>query len=179
MEEATFARPKDQQAVEITVQGRKFLAVNDTTFEQDIYIMQLLEESGLQKLAAEFDITKDDISDVSTKVIVTAFSTGKLFELVAASVEEIGVVWSVEQAKLNAIFFRQLTDPQDKAALKSSIVAVILGFFVSGLLSSKSSEFSSTIARGIKLESIVPSSVSGEPNGGNTTSETGILSSES
>ena len=139
--------------------------------------MGILLESGLQKLAAEFDISKDDISDVSQKVIVTAFNHGRLFELVAASVEEVGKPWTIESAKANATFFSKLTDPKDKASLKTSIVAVILGFFVSGLLSSKNSKFSSTIARGVHLEYTGPSSESGQPEEDSTISEIGTPSS--
>lgn len=174
MEQATFVKPREAQPVEFELQGRKFRAIHDTTFEQDIFIMGILAASGLQKLAAEFDIAKDDIGDVSQQVIITAFSHGRLFELVAASVEEVGKGWSIEQAKANADFFSKLKDTKDKLALRGSIVAVILGFFVSGLLSSKSSQFSSTIARGINLEFTGPSSENGQPVVDNTTSETGM-----
>ncbi len=173
MEQATFVKTRDTQPVEVEVQDRRFRAMHDTTFEQDIYIMGILAESGLQELASSFDIAKDDLSNVSQQVIITAFKHGRLFELVAASMEEVGKPWTIESARANAVFFSKLTDAKDKLALRSSIVAVILGFFVSGLLSSKNSEFSSTIARGIRLEPTDPSSVSGLPEGDNTTSETG------
>jgi hypothetical protein len=47
------------------------------------------------------------------------------------------VPWTVESAKENAEFFAELRDKRDKDALHGAIVSVILGFFVSGLLSSK------------------------------------------
>lgn len=143
MEQATFQ--EEIEAMDIVVSGRRFKTATSMTFEQDIYTLKVLEESGLQDLARQYDPIHTDISKLSTKVIVTAFGSGKLFELLGAVLEEEGVPWSIKTAEENAHFFSQLRDPQDKSALKSSMVAVILGFFVSGLLSSKTSKMSSLV----------------------------------
>lgn len=138
----------------IVIEGRTFRGSVSTTFEQDIYIMQVLEEAGLSDLASTFDITKDDIGDIQSRVIIKAFSSGKLFDLLAASLEEEGVKWTVHRAKENAKFFANIRKTEDKKNLRGSIVGVVLGFFVSGLLSSKTFQKSSTVS----LEPVEPDS---------------------
>jgi hypothetical protein len=157
---------------EVVVSGRRFASVEETTFEQDIYIMRLLEEAGLRKLAEVFDAGKDNIGDIAHQVILTAYTHGRLFSLLGAVMEEEGVTWTPEVAERNAKFFSQLRSPEDKGALKNSIVAVILGFFVSGLLSSKTSQKSSAIS----LETIPQSSELSEET---TRPEEGLATLES
>jgi hypothetical protein len=122
----------------LEIEGRTFYNCTSTSFKQDIYVMSVMRKSGLEKLASEFDITKTDILDeVAQDIIVTASINGQLFEMLGAVLEEEGVPWTVESAKENAEFFAELRDKRDKDALHGAIVSVILGFFVSGLLSSK------------------------------------------
>lgn len=126
----------------VTVAGRKFNAVTNTTFKQDMLIMQILHEAGLRELAEKFDVLKDDLGAVAENVIIAAYKSGKLFELLGAVMIEEGQPWTTESAKTNSEFFANLTSSEDKQALKGSIVAVILGFFVSGLFVSRTSQIS-------------------------------------
>lgn len=160
------------QSASVEVGGRKFTAVSDTSFEQDILIMQLLHESGLRQIAEKFNIVKDDLSDVSQEVIIAAFKSGKLFQLLGAVMVEDGKEWTLESAKANADFFAKLSSREDKSALKGSIVSVILGFFVSGLLALGTSEMSS-----VRPESVDAQQPEKSPIAANTTSEIGESSS--
>lgn len=127
----------------IELQGRMFFPSKDTTFEQDIYVMSVMQDAGLQEMAAKFDVDKlDRLDETAEGIIIHAFNKGKLFEMLGAVLEEENVEWSIEDAKDNAAFFSKLRNPEDKKQLRGAIVSVILGFFVSGLLSYKTSQTS-------------------------------------
>lgn len=130
------------QPPEIVVSGRSFRAVVETSFKQDLYIMSLVEAAGLNDLASEIDFTSPDLPNTAQRVIARAFSKGQLFALLGAVVEEVGEEWTIEGAKEREVFFGNLRKAEDKKALHSAIVVIILGFFVNGLLSSKTSQVS-------------------------------------
>jgi hypothetical protein len=123
----------------LEVGGRTFRPSSDTTFEQDMYIGSLLKDAGLVKMAAGFNLAESEISDVAIDIITSAFASGKLFDLIAGAMEEIGTPWSIPEAKKNAQFFAQLRKGEEKKKLHGAIVGIILGFFVSGAASSKTS----------------------------------------
>lgn len=164
----------ETKSASVEVAGRRFTAVSDTSFEQDIWIMQLLQESGLRQMAEKFNVVSDDLSNVSQEVIIAAFRSGKLFQLLGAVMVEDGKEWTLESAKANADFFAKLTSREDKNAMRASIVSVILGFFVSGLLALGTSETSS-----VRLEPVDVQQPEKSPSEASTISETGELSSGS
>lgn len=133
---------------DITVAGRRFVSSTSTTFRQDLYVMQLIADAGLERMSPAVMAHGYELDTLSEQVILAAFASGKLFPLLGAVLEEVGVPWTLLGAKENAEFFANLRDPQDKAALNASIAAVILGFFMSGLLSSGTSRRSSTSSPG-------------------------------
>lgn len=130
---------QDVPVVEITVAGRSFRPCPSTTFKQDMYVMTLLKAAGLVKLADGFDLATNDLDEVAQQIIIEAFASGKLFDLLGAVMEEVDVPWTVAGAKANAEFFADLSATDDKKALHGSIVGILLGFFVSGALSGKTS----------------------------------------
>lgn len=123
----------------IAIAGRTFRPTAQTSFKQDIYVMSLLKSAGLIKMAEGFDPLTDDLDGVAQEIIVQAFSSGQLFSLLGAVLEEVGIPWSQARAVDNAEFFADLRDPKDKETLHGSIVGVLMGFFVSGALSSRRS----------------------------------------
>lgn len=127
----------------LAVQGRMFRPCAETTYEQDMYIMSLLKEAGLSKLAEKFDVTKDTMDEVAHELIIGAFASGKLFFLLGATMEEEGKEWSILQAQLNGHFFAKLKNKADKDALRGGIVGILLGFLISGVLASTTSQKSS------------------------------------
>jgi hypothetical protein len=163
----------------ITVGGRTFRPSASTTFKQDIFVMSLVTEAGLEDIAAKFKEGNFDIDEVAQKIIITAFTRGKLFELLGAVMEEEGTDWTIERAKANAEFFANLRSTEDKLALRGSIVAVILGFFVSGLLASRNSTISLTSEQSYDRNGVIVPSVAPTPSPEATsTSVTGTASSE-
>lgn len=135
-----------KDVTEVTIAERTFRPCASTTFKQDMYVMTLLKAAGLVKLADGFDLSKD-LDDVAQNIIIEAFASGKLFDLLGAVMEEVGKPWTIKDAKANAEFFADLSKPEDKAALHGSIVGILLGFFVSGALSGKTSPKFSTEPR--------------------------------
>lgn len=116
----------------LTIAGRKFRVTTATTFEQDLFILSHMNESKLSEIARGFDPATDDVSQFAESVIVKAFQTGKIFLLLAGSLVEEGVEWTVEGAEQTAKFFSTLTDARDKQALHSSIMGILLSFFLKG-----------------------------------------------
>lgn len=112
-----------------------------------MYITQLINEAGLEDLAERFKLTgASELDQICQHIILAAFASRKLFPLLGAAFEEVGVRWTMESAMANAEFFAELTSAQDKAELNKSVAGVIIGFFVSGLLSSQTFLRSSTSA---------------------------------
>jgi hypothetical protein len=123
----------------------------------------------------------DDLSEFTMALIAKAYDGGQMFELLGAIIEEIGPIkqkWTIEAAKERAEFLAELTSTEDKLTLRKAMSAVILGFFVSGLLSSGISQMSSTVSLS------VPTSASGNgaertaSDAAPPTSATGTSSSE-
>lgn len=105
--------------------------------------MSLLRDAGLSSLAETFDPTKDTMDRIANELIIGAFASGKLFFLLGATIEEIGVEWTIDTAKANGEFFSKLRKKEDKDALRGSIVGVLLSFLISGVLASVTSPKSS------------------------------------
>jgi hypothetical protein len=161
------------QPPELEVGGKFFLTKFETTFEQDLHIMSVIREAGLDKLGAEIDFTTAEMSDIASRIIIKAFASGKLFDLLGAILCERGKEWSMDLARDQGLFFSRLKKPEDKKALHGAIVMVILGFFVSGLMSSKTSQVSLTPAQEYDAGQMQPKTEEQE------TSDSGDQSSES
>ena len=153
----------------IVVAGRKFHPAFKTTFEQDFFVIDLVSESGVQKLA----IAKDEkLEKIAEEVILTAYRSGNLFRLLAGMVVEEGKKWTVKSAEDNAIFFSELTDPDDKRGLQDALVGVLLSFFVNAEGFSKTSAKSSGVTLEPKPEPQESRAVpTGAVNLGQTSSE--------
>ncbi len=149
------------QVEPIVVAGRSFRPAVNTTFEQDFFIMERVGESGADRIEVK---DNSDLTALGTKIILDAYRTGKLFELVAGMMVEDGVKWTKQSAMENAEFFGNLTDTADKRALQDALVGVLLSFFVNAadfsVSSQKSSEKDSG-SEGMPLE-LLPNELIGE-----------------
>lgn len=124
----------------ITVNGRKFYPSKETTIEQDHLIAYILQESGLAELR-NFNPLTDDFTEASRQLIVRAFATGKLFTLIGALyLDSPDEEFTLAAAEERTQFLRKLKRQVDKDALKGTIVALILSFFVSGAWFARVSE---------------------------------------
>jgi hypothetical protein len=116
----------------ITVEGRTFEHVVNTTFEQDMWIMDHVRASGLDALPEEMrELTEGgEFNKMAERVVLHAYKSGHLFHLLAGTLVEKGEPWTTVSAELNAEFFATITDPESKKALSAGIVGVVLSFFV-------------------------------------------------
>lgn len=120
------------QVEPIVVAGRTFRPATNTTFEQDLFIMERVDATGADSLELKGE---NDLTAFAQKTILDAYRSGKLFELVAGMLVEDGKEWSPEAAKVNALFFAGLRDKADKEALHESMVAALLSFFLNAVSS--------------------------------------------
>lgn len=153
----------------IVIDGRTFRPLTETTYEQDMVIMQLLSDAGLLEYARNFNPIEGKLDKVAEDIVIAAFRSGKIFEILAATLVEENHVWSRNQIIVNGQFFSQLTKRKDKDALRGALVGVLFGFFVSGVASSvtslKFSDKSGNDPEGSNSGQIEesPSSLSGHP----------------
>lgn len=105
--------------------------------------MSILRDAGLSALAEKFDPAEDTLDKIASELIVSAFASGKLFSLLGAVLEEDGVEWSSVGAEANGNFFASIKNKEDKNALRGSIVGILLGFLLSGVLALTTSPKSS------------------------------------
>lgn len=123
----------------ITVAGRTFYPTQNTTFEQDIYLMSLMTETGIDKIAAT--VTEEmKLNQVAQKVIAAAYNSGKLFLILAAGMLEAGKKWNKPESEALAQWLADLDQPEDKAKLHGLIATAVLGFFLIAVGSSKTSK---------------------------------------
>jgi hypothetical protein len=144
--------------------GRTFHMTVNTTIEQDLYIMQLVEDGGLQSLVGDVDFSKPEVVDVLRTLVIEAFARGQMWSLLGAVLEEDGAEWTIEGAEERAKFLKKLRTKEDKAQMHRMIAVVILGFFVNALRSYQNlGSFLSEGAASVAHEPLVsnPDSVSG------------------
>lgn len=126
-----------------TAHERRFQAAKTTTFEQDLFLMDILEETGIGSLVNEIDLRTMDLNEVGMKIIRQAYRSGQLFLLLGAMLIEDGRAWSEEAAHANSHYFATLSTPGDKEKLYAPVASVVLSFFMSALESSETSRKSS------------------------------------
>jgi len=131
--------------IELVVEGRTF--VQETpTFEQEMYIMQRVVESGFDQPHITLGLSPDtkELERPIKQLIVHAYKSGTLFELLGAMLVEKGTEWSPEQASRNAHLFQHTRDPESKKQLHPALVGAVLAFFESAGSSPQTSLISSS-----------------------------------
>jgi hypothetical protein len=132
----------------IVIAGRRFVPTAKTTFDQDLYMMSLMTQTGLDEIVHSFDPQKMELTDVAARCIAVAYESGKLFLILGAGLLEEGTKWSKERSIQNAEFLASLDESADKEALHSLVATVILGFFLTAISSSKISQsFGNVVAK--------------------------------
>lgn len=135
-----------EQTVEtdpILVKGRVFRPATRTTFAQDMYVMDLVSNTEMEKMSV---VSGADLNKMAEKILLDAYRSGNLFKILAGMVVEDGVKWTPQVAEENAEFFENLTDPADKEALHEAMAGVVLSFFVNAEGFLRTSPKSSSVA---------------------------------
>lgn len=145
----------------LEVGGKVFIPTVNTTFDQDMYLMSLMTNSGITELSKTF---KEDmpLSEAGQKVVAAAYDSGKLFLILGAGMVEEGKRWSKEDSVKNAQFLANLESAEDKSKLHGIMATVIIGFFLTALASLKTSENSGRRSeseqsnRGLSTSEVLP-----------------------
>ncbi len=118
------------KGVKVTIRGRVFVQ-ESPTFEQEMYIMQLVRESGLDGVSLTLDPSGDDLEPKVKDVIIQAYKADILFKLMASLVVEEGTAWTKESCAEVARLFATAQDAEDKKQLQPLLVGGLLAFFAS------------------------------------------------
>ena len=130
----------------LVLSGRSFRPPTKTTLEQDLYILERFRAAGMEDSTLELS-DENKLVAATEKMLIQAYSSGTLFELLAGMLVEDGVKWSPQQARQNAEFFANLEEPEDKANIQSALVGTVLSFFFNAPESSKTFPKSSARAK--------------------------------
>ena len=125
--------------------GREFSPIGqNVSARQDDYLMGHLRRAGVVDVILEM---KDaEAEEKSSELLTRILLSGRAPFILAGALTEAGKKWTHEDAERNAEAFAETNDPGDKATMRSSMVAFVLGFFPSAPRSSTSSPSSSTTA---------------------------------
>lgn len=129
---------------EITLDGRKFLGISDAlTASQDDYILGHLRKSGALEILQGIDGQKRTREQRTEDLLTGILLSGRTHNILAGVFTEEGKTWNRADADANAEKFAQITDIDEKSAMRSGLVGFVIGFFSSGVPLSKTSPKSS------------------------------------
>jgi hypothetical protein len=130
----------------ITLGGRKFGGISQAlTANQDNYILGHLRLSGCMDVLTGNDGKGERTPEKRSEDLLTAILlSGRAHFILAGILTEDGTVWSLESANKNSAMFGDLTDVDEKIAMRTAIVEFIVGFFSFGGPSSEISQKSSS-----------------------------------
>jgi hypothetical protein len=128
----------------IELGGRKFRAIENSTIEHDLTVMQLLGEVGLDSATQQEGESYDDFA---VRVLSLVIASGKAFELIGTfliKAEEADEDWTPESGRNIGRFVSKLCAQEDKLQIRQLVVTLLVGFSQAGLLSYAVSPASST-----------------------------------
>lgn len=117
----------------ITLGGRKFRPIRNSTVEHDFWLLDHVTEAGLDTLTMKGAETADQFA---ARLLREIIQSGKAFLLMGGLLIPDGIKaedWTPEIALETAAFIEKLTDPADKALIQQSVVTMLIGFFTTGL----------------------------------------------
>jgi hypothetical protein len=119
----------------LTIGGRQFKAVTQSTLRHDYLTQAQILKAGLHRLEMLAEETADEFA---LRVMRKAALDGEIFLLLGhllMPVEREGKEWTPQMAEQTAEFLGNVTEPKDKAVLKAQIGSVLSSFFANGLSS--------------------------------------------
>lgn len=125
--------------MEITIEGKRFVTLQNGTFAHDIWLTRKIREAGLANIKIEDGETEDTFID---RIAKTAYESGEALSMLGGLLIPAGTdprQWTPQLAQESAAFFGNVTDPQSKQVLRTQIASALFYFFLSALASSKTS----------------------------------------
>jgi hypothetical protein len=128
----------------IRIDGRDFEgATQRMTAAQDDWILYWLGQAGATDLLLQLGTGHE--TEVSAKRLLhTITGSGNSHQILAGVLTEREKKWTRDEAKRNAAIFADVTDHEEKVAMRGSLVAFVIGFFKLGEASRKTSPKSSS-----------------------------------
>lgn len=131
--------------------GRTFIAVRNSTVEQDLFFERARREAGLDELAVEPDETGEQFA---MRLLDTVVRSGKLLTLLGTLLmpEEAiprkfpartGETWTPEMAEETALHIGALQGSDEKAKVRILVLELLVAFFENGTVSLWTTETSS------------------------------------
>ena len=115
----------------ITLGGRKFVGLaQDITASQEDYLFGHLRQAGALNLEGDLDGAERTREQRAEEMLTKILLTGRKHFLVAGALTEEGKIWNWQDADANATRFAKLTAAEDKKAMQTCIVALVIGFFM-------------------------------------------------
>lgn len=126
----------------ITIGGRTFTALEETTVEHDHWVMALLREAGIDVALRQ---PEEPAEAYARRLLSIALASGKTCLFLGGMLmpEDAAAPWSPALAEETARFLSGLTAPEDKEQINRLIVLLIADFFAAGLIFSGASPSSS------------------------------------
>jgi len=128
----------------VVIGGRVLVPIGEATARHDAFVMRQIAACGLN-VAAEQKAEETE-EQFMYRLYLTAVKNGDVFALLGALLVPEGtepLKWSPELAKQTGEFLANLTDPADKAKLRTLVASALLPFFVGGRRPSRTSRKSS------------------------------------
>lgn len=125
--------------MEITIEGKRFVTLQNGTFAHDIWLTRKIREAGLANIKIEDGETEDAFID---RIAKAAYESGEALQMLGGLLIPAGTdprQWTPQMAQQLAEFFGNVTDPQSKQVLRTQIASALFYFFLSALASSKTS----------------------------------------
>ena len=148
----------------ITIGGRTFVPVKNSTIEHDFYLMSHIRGAGLDRIALGEDEAPDDFA---VRLLGEVISSGRVFKVLGGLFlpEKISSLdWTPEMAEETAAFLKRISEPRDKLEVQKQVISLLIDFFQSGLASLRISR---------KSSGTDPEAAPGSGSGDRSISETG------
>jgi hypothetical protein len=120
----------------IVIDGQRYRPITLTTLAHDFYLMKQVRATGILDCTP---MQGESAEEFALRLLYAVVEHGAPFELLGALLLPEGIPdekWSIDQAESTAAVLRQISDPEDKAAVQRILIAVITDFFREGLRSS-------------------------------------------
>ena len=129
---------------QVEIGGRVLVPIGEATARHDAFVMRQIAACGLNVAAEQRDGETEE--QYIYRLYVTAVQTGDIFALLGALLVPEGTdpqKWTPALATHTGNFLAGLTNPKDKAKIRTLIASALLPFFVSGRRPSRTSRKSS------------------------------------
>lgn len=121
----------------IVLAGRTFVRARTLTFEHFNHRVNAVKASGVMPILRQYKKEADDSDILAAALMSQAYTSGELFNLMAALLVEPDVPWTVANSKGNAKYFASLTDTSVFQLIEHRLLWLLLDFFLNGVASNE------------------------------------------